>query len=453
MKRILAIVLFLLFGSFQYDAVAQVKYVFYFIGDGMGVNQVNAAEMYKAEQEGRLGVSRLSFTKFPYATVATTYSASNGVTDSAAAGTALATGHKTKNGTIGMDSLQQNPLQSVAERAKAAGRHVGIMSTVSVDNATPAVFYAHQPDRNMYYEIACDIPKSGFEFFGGSGFMAPDRKFDKTEAPDIHGVLEKAGYRVVRGTKGMMNIGDAEKVVLIQEQGADTSGFPYAIDRTPEDMTLPQVVSEAIEFLNKDDAGFFLMAEGGKIDWACHKNDVGTMIPELLDFSDAVQVAYEFYLKHPDETLIVVSADHETGGFVLGGTKEYQVALKNIDNQKISYNLLVTEIDALHASSWQQMKEFIENRTGLGKEIPLSEVQWKSFEEIYAQNKDNAKLGEKMADEMVKVVNGNAMVNWMTKEHSAGYVPVYAIGKGASVFTGLLNNTDIPQKIAEVAGY
>ena len=150
MKRILAIALFLLFGSFQYDAAAQVKYVFYFIGDGMGVNQVNAAEMYKAEQEGRLGVSRLSFTKFPYATVATTYSASNGVTDSAAAGTALATGHKTKNGTIGMDSLQQSPLQSVAEKAKAAGRHVGIMSTVSVDNATPAAFYAHQPDRNMY---------------------------------------------------------------------------------------------------------------------------------------------------------------------------------------------------------------------------------------------------------------------------------------------------------------
>lgn len=122
------------------------KYVFYFIGDGMGVNQVNGTEMYLAQKEGKIGVESLGFTQFPVVGLATTYSKYNSVTCSAAAGTALATGTKTKNGTIGMDSLQVNPLYSVALKAKEAGKKVGITTSVSIDHATPAAFYAHQSD-------------------------------------------------------------------------------------------------------------------------------------------------------------------------------------------------------------------------------------------------------------------------------------------------------------------
>ena len=142
----------------------QAKYVFYFIGDGMGVNQVNGAEMYLAEQEGRIGVKPLLFTTFPAGTMATTFSATNSVTDSSAAGTALATGEKTYNGAVSMDD-DKNVLSTVAERAKKAGRKVGIATSVSVDHATPAAFYAHQPNRSRYYEIALDLPKAGFDFY------------------------------------------------------------------------------------------------------------------------------------------------------------------------------------------------------------------------------------------------------------------------------------------------
>ena len=135
----------------------QAKYVFYFIGDGMGVNQVNGTEMFQAElQNGRIGVEPLLFTQFPVVAIATTFSATNSVTDSAAAGTALATGQKTYNHAISVGE-NKDAIQTVAEKAKKAGRKVGVATSVSVDHATPSAFYAHQPDRDMYYEIALDF--------------------------------------------------------------------------------------------------------------------------------------------------------------------------------------------------------------------------------------------------------------------------------------------------------
>ena len=208
----------------------QAKYVFYFIGDGMGVNQVNGTEMYLAEQEGRIGVKPLLFTSFPVASMATTFSATNSVTDSSAAGTALATGAKTYNGAIGMDD-NKSVLQSVAERAKKSGKKVGVTTSVSVDHATPAAFYAHQPDRGMYYEIALDLPKAGFDFYAGGGFLKPTTTADKKEAPSIFPIFEEAGYTVARGLDEYKSkSAQADKMILIQKEGAEPSCLPYAID-------------------------------------------------------------------------------------------------------------------------------------------------------------------------------------------------------------------------------
>ena len=148
---------------------AKAKYVFYFIGDGMGVNQVIGTEMYLAELEGRIGTKSLSFTSFPVRNYMTTYSATNAVTCSAAAGTALATGTKTQNGRIGMRQ-DSSVLYSIACKAKQAGKAVGVTTSVAINHATPAVFYAHQPDRQMYYEIGTDAAKAGFDFYGGAGW-------------------------------------------------------------------------------------------------------------------------------------------------------------------------------------------------------------------------------------------------------------------------------------------
>lgn len=150
---LLAAVAFSIIGAYAQQA----KYVFYFIGDGMGVNQVQGTELYRGELEGKIGITPILFTQFPYATVATTFSATNGVTDSAAAGTALATGNKTKNGAIGVLKDLETPVNSIAVWAKNAGYRVGVATSVSVDHATPAAFYAHAGSRSSYYNIGKDL--------------------------------------------------------------------------------------------------------------------------------------------------------------------------------------------------------------------------------------------------------------------------------------------------------
>ena len=430
----------------------QAKYVFYFIGDGMGVNQVNGTEMYLAEQEGRIGVKPLLFTTFPAGTMATTFSATNSVTDSSAAGTALATGEKTYNGAVSMDD-DKNVLSTVAERAKKAGRKVGIATSVSVDHATPAAFYAHQPNRSRYYEIALDLPKAGFDFYAGSGFLKPTTTADKKEAPNVFPIIEEAGYTIARGLDEYKEkAADAKKMILIQKEGAEPSCLPYAIDHEEGDLTLPEITESAVSFLSKGNKkGFFLMVEGGKIDWACHSNDPVTVFEEVIDLDNAVRVAYEFYKKHPKETLIVVTADHETGGMGLGIGK-YELHLKSLLNQKQSQDLLskaITDLrkDKAGKASWNEIKDLLTEKM-LRDEYEQSFVKNKVvFEEsLYART-------EPLAAAARKVMSQIAMVGWTSSSHTAGYVPVFAIGAGADLFTGKMDNTEIPKRIAKAAGY
>lgn len=444
----------------------QAKYVFYFIGDGMGVNQVNGTEMYLAEQEGRIGVKPLLFTTFPVASFATTFSATNSVTDSSAAGTALATGGKTYNGAIGMDD-DKNVLQSVAEKAKKAGKKVGVTTSVSVDHATPAAFYAHQPNRNMYYEIALDLPKAGFDFYAGGGFLKPTTTADKQEAPSIFPIFEEAGYTIARGLdEYKAKASQANKMVLIQKEGAEPSCLPYAIDREEGDMSLAEITESAISFLTKGNSkGFFLMVEGGKIDWACHGNDPATVFEEVVDMDNAIKVAYEFYKKHPKETLIVVTADHETGGLGLG-TAKYELHLKMLMNQQNSQERLSRAITDLRKMrkviNWEEMKEFLGEKMGFWKEVPVTWEQEKKLRDAYEESfvKKHVVFEESLyakteplAVAAKKVMSEIAMVGWTSGNHTAGYVPVFAVGAGSNLFIGKMDNTEIPKKIAKAAGY
>ncbi len=465
MKRLMYVLLFVLLTGAVY--AQQAKYVFYFIGDGMGVNQVNGTEMYLAEQEGRIGVKPLLFTTFPVASMATTFSATNSVTDSSAAGTALATGAKTYNGAIGMDD-NKNVLQTVAEKAKKAGKKVGVTTSVSVDHATPAAFYAHQPNRNMYYEIALDLPKADFDFYAGGGFLKPTTTADKKEAPSIFPIFEEAGYTIARGIdEYKTKAGSANKMVLIQKESADPSCLPYAIDRQEGDLTLAEITESAISFLTKgSNKGFFLMVEGGKIDWACHGNDPATAFEEVVDMDNAVKVAYEFYKKHPKETLIVVTADHETGGLGLG-TAKYELFLKSLTNQKQSQDLLSKAITDMRKAkdnkvSWEDVKTLLADKMGFWKVLPLTWEQEKmlrdEYEESFVKNhtvfEENlyAKT-EPMAATARKVMSQIAMVGWTSGNHTAGYVPVFAVGAGSQLFMGKMDNTEIPKRIAKAAGY
>lgn len=450
----------------------QAKYVFYFIGDGMGVNQVQGTELYRGELEGKIGINPITFTQFPYATVATTFSATNGVTDSAAAGTALATGNKTKNGAIGVEKDLQTPVNSVAVWAKEKGYRVGVTTSVSVDHATPAAFYAHSGSRNSYYNIGTDLYKAGFDFYAGSDFLDPTNKKDKSgNSENLYEMAAKNGYTIARGYKDYQKKAKkAEKMILFQSEKAsqkDRSSLPYAIDRQKGDLTLSDITRSAINFLTKDTSkGFFLMIEGGKIDWACHSNDAATAFHEVVDMDNAVKVAYEFYAQHPDETLIVITADHETGGIVLG-TGKYELNLQVLKNQKVSENEFTRILNGLRHKynnqvSWEVVQNALKENFGFGGAVTLSKKQMERLQSVYEKSfknqapkleKSEYAQNEPLAAEAKRIIDEIALVGWTSGGHSAGYVPVFAIGAGAETFQGRIDNTEIPVKIAKAAGY
>lgn len=447
------------------EKTRKAKYVFYFIGDGMGINQVLATGMYLAELEGQIGVHPLCFTDFPVRNHVSTYSRTNAVTCSAAAGTALATGVKTQNGRIGMD-VQKQALESIASKAKRAGRKVGITTSVGINHATPAVFYAHQPDREMYYEIGTDAPKAGFDFYGGAGFKQVVSPKDSL-LPDLYALLRTSGYNVIDSKQDFSEMSrHCDKVIYVQPKDCkNPSSLPAVLDREQEDLTLSMITENAIQFLSgQENEGFFLMVEGGIIDWLCHANDGAGAIREIIDFSETIQKAYDFYKKHPDETLIVVTADHETGGLALG-SGPYELHLKNLAYQKSSIIGLTQKLKQLrkqlgHQLSYQNIQELLHDECGFGQDIILSENEERELKDCFLESMKNMKLDKSeyalidpVARVAVDIINRKAMIHWASGGHSAGVVPVYAIGVGAEEFNEITDNTDIPKLIEKIAGY
>ena len=439
--------------------MAEAKYVFYFIGDGMGPNQVLNAEMYQAAIQGINGRVPLCMSQFPYSGQAATFSASDGITDSAAAGTCLASGKKTNNGMIGQ-TPDGAPVYSVASQLKEEGWGIGIMSTVPVDHATPASHYAHAEKRSNYYLIGTHLAESNFDFFGGGGFQRPINK-DDASAPNLYDLCKKHGYTLVGNyAEAQKNI-KKRKLLLVPQTDLDNpdrgaQALPYAIDQKDDDLTLAQIVDIAIQHLSKHDR-FFMMAEGGKIDYAGHGNDGATNIHEVLDFDRAIQLAYRFYEQYPDETLIVVTADHETGGLALGNNKPLR--LERLAYQKCSSDTLSARLSALcqqyaEQLTWEQVKMFLAENMGLFGELSVSAEeeaelqaafsnmmrQQESLKTLYA---DINALAAKAKD----LVNQKAGLGWTTHSHTATAVPVFAVGVGAERFTGWMDNSEIAPRI------
>ena len=380
------------------SAQQKAKYVFYFIGDGMGFNHVSLTEYWLGHTQGVFDSRPLSFSQFPVLGWAVTHSESNLITDSAAAGTALSTGNKTKNGMLatGPDSTA---LTSISYKIHDAGYKVGISSTVGINHATPAAFYGHNVNRGNYYEIASEIPASEFEFFAGGG--AIESTGDDEDKVSVYEAIEKGGYVIAEGMDDFVAKKDgAQKMMLLQKDGRLRTELPYAIDMKEYDMTQADLVRASIDFLyDEEGEGFFVMSEGGRIDWASHGNDTKAVILETLSLSDAVAEAVRFYNEHPDETLIVVTADHETGGLTLSWEK--------------GYNLYLDKLEEICCS------------------------------------KDMVSEEER---ERMNEISHEARIGWTTGDHSAANVPVFAIGAGSDLFSGRMDNTDIPKRICEAIG-
>ena len=458
MKRILCTLSFVLCTLFCF---AELKYVFYFIGDGMGSNQVLASEMYYSALQGQpLGRVQTLMTTFPFSGNASSYSASNGITDSSAAGTCLATGFKTKNGMLGL-MPDSSRIGTIAEYLKAQGWGIGIVTTVAIDHATPAAFYAHVPKRNMYYKIGKQLCSSNFDFFGGAGFHHPQGKHDD-KSDNLYRLAEKAGYTIAHGydeaqSQITNHQSQISKMILVQkndDQGTKHgSNLPYAIDRKEGDLTLAQIVSTAIPFLEARHDRFFMMVEGGMIDYACHSDDAATAIGEVWDMNEAMKAAYAFYEKHPDETLILVTADHETGGLALGNS-DYTLHLDLLQHQKCSAWLLSDLFTQLFEDNkqptWEQVQAIYREQLGFWDAVEITEEEEAKLKGYYQaainhQAKDNETMYKTINNLAagVSLLNKKAHVGWTTYAHSAHTVPIFAIGPGAQSFSGWHDNTEI----------
>jgi alkaline phosphatase len=451
------------------DDPQKTKYVFLFIGDGMGQAQVNLAQGYLAALEDRVGFVHMNFTKFPEAGFVSTYANNRMITCSAAAGTAMATGHKTNTGRISMDPEGIVPYESIATRAKNNGYKVGIVTNVSIDHATPAVFYAHQPDRNMYFEIGLELTRSNFDFFAGGGFLIPDGSLDGKEV-NLEKLAAENGFNVVNTREGFEQLAPGGGKTLVLYPGpANEASMPFSLDLEPGDITLAGYTAKAINMLDNE-KGFFLMVEGGKIDWACHGNDAATALHEVIAFDRAIAEAIDFYQEHPDETLIIVTADHETGGLALGNRETgYDSYLGLLRYQKSSIERLNEIVSQFRVdksgdpeADFSRMMKVLESDMGLNSRqhnTLLSEDEMALLKKIfmasvYGMETEMGVYGidSDFMDAVLNILAARAGVSWASASHTCINVPVYAIGQGAEKFSGYIDNTDIPRMIGELMG-
>jgi alkaline phosphatase len=469
---IMALTLILVLGVSAAIAGQNPRYVFLFIGDGMGIVQVDSAEIYLSSIADPAGVparTKLTMSTFPVTGMITTFAHNSHIPDSADAGTALACGKKTNSGIISMDPTGTIPYKSIATLAMEKGMKVGIVTSVSIDHATPAVFYANQPSRGNYYEIAMTMANSRFNYFGGGGIKYPTGK--KSDQPSVLGAASANGFQVADNRVEFEKLTPGKKAIAYNAVLDEEKALYYALDRkrqNPSDhISLAEFTRKGIQLLNNRSKGFFMMVEGGKIDWSCHANDARVTIDEVIAFNEAIDEAVKFYKTNPHETLIVVTADHETGGMSLrfaGAKHETHFEVVQRQNKSsLEFGKLVKAYKtnaAPHVDIDAEMKQMIQDVFGLNYDH-LSDYEKQQLEDaydrsmggpvIYGAEKDYLLYGgyDPLAVTLTHILSQHAGIGWTTYSHTGVPVPVFAMGMGAKQFGGFYDNTDIAKKLSK----
>lgn len=459
------------------------KYVFMFIGDGMSYPQIQAASDYLGaiQQNGTSAIlsgnKYLNFMKFPVAGSAVTYDSTSFCPDSASTATSLSTGYKTYSGTINMDETKTKTYETISEKLKKQlGYKIGIISTVNLNHATPAAYYAHQSSRNNYYEIGLEMISSNFDYFAGGALKNPTGD-DKTKPQtDLYELAQKSGYKVIKTQTEASNLKASDgKAIIIGETLADSDSLSYANDAVSGEWELKDYVNKGINVLDND-KGFFMMVEGGKIDWACHANDAGSTIADTIAFSDAVGEAITFYNKHPKETLIVVTGDHETGGLTIGyaGT-DYDTYLANLSNQKLSYAKFDTDYVKKYKENktpYNEVLKDIKVNFGLvtgndsdalkNDKLVLTDYELKQLQKAYEKTMSENSTSrtdeeyilygsyEPLTVTITHILNNKSGINFSSYAHTGLPVAVFAKGPGAELFEGYYDNTEIYDNLASL---
>ena len=451
-----------------YTENASPKYVFMFIGDGMSSPQTNSAQVYNGRnQSGLVELQELTFTQFPVVGLQYTQDSTSFCPDSASTATSLSSGFKTHSGVIGMGVDRVTPGTTIAEMLHDKGWKIGIVSTVTINHATPAAFYAHIASRNDYYDIGLQMADSGFEYFAGGSV----NKADDGEK-SIYEVLEDKGYLVTNDKDTILSLNaDSGKVYAYSPVLQDDGAMPYDIDAPADSLRLKDFVKKGIDVLYNE-TGFFMMVEGGKIDWAGHANDAVANMSDTLALDEAVEVALDFAKAHPDETLIIVTGDHETGGMTIGyAVTGYNTAFDILRNQKCSYiqfDSYVEEAKADGSFTFDDMMAMVEEYFGLvapgetavNEALVMNDYEYAKLQKAYADDQSGNVDGYEesllyggyspISVTLTHILNNKAGIGWTSYAHTGLPVPVYAYGEGAELFVGAYDNTEVAHKLMDL---
>lgn len=463
------------------------KYIFMFIGDGMSYPQIQVTNYYLTMQgfEGKppaalTSQNNLSFMDFPVSGSIQTYDSTSFAPDSASTATAMATGYKTFSHMLGVTNGGFKKCETIAEKLKAQMNYkIGIVTSVNINHATPAAFYAHQNTRTAYAAIGKNLIDSGFDYFAGGDL----RDAVPANGQDFYTLAEDAGYKILRTQAEAEALKPEDgKVIVIGEHLAgddiSPSALNYEIDRAEDEWALADYVSKGIEMLYNE-TGFFMMVEGGKIDWAGHCNDAATAVHEVIALDNAVKEAIKFYEEHPDDTLIIVTGDHETGGLSIGyaGT-DYDTFLNNMSNQKISYSNFNSEYVSKYIANKPAFETVMTDITELfGLVAPahsatqpaegsmvMSGYEYEQLQEAYnftikygagnATGEDYLLYGEyePLTVAITHIMSNKCGLSYSSFCHTGLPTAVFAIGAGSELFDGYYDNTDIFFNLAELTG-
>ena len=410
------------------------KNVILLIPDGMGTNDIMAYRQYKdggykANQTRTIMDEYLAgeMITSPEETEEAIADGASTVTDSAAAGTAMATGEKTYSGGIAVDN-DGSDLESISEVAKANGRSVGIVATSDVLHATPAVFHSHVESRKDYDGMVAEMVEKleadqelPFDILlgGGQQYFA-----EHTE------LFQDKGYAYVE-TAADLEAAEGEKILGLFAEDA----LPYHFDTVDENTpTLAEMTTAAINTLSTNEEGFFLMIEASQIDWANHANDLTGMMSEIAAYEEAFQAAIDF-AKEDGETLVIAAADHETGGFTVSGKQE-----DGSDEQQFIIDPIV---NIKHSPAY--LASLVEE-SGDVEETLAEHIDWKFNNEEISAMEDALTMGEgagKIESIIIKAINLRTNAGWSSSQHTGGEVSFYAYGPGFENFIGLIDNTDV----------
>ncbi|MDX2321096.1 MAG: alkaline phosphatase [Moritella sp.] len=458
------------------------KYVFYFIGDGMGPAQRQSAQ-YFHKIETKNPEAKLLMNSFPTSALVTTHSDNTIITDSAAGGTALATGFKTTNGVISKLPDGTNII-TIAEAARDAGYAVGLATTTRITHATPASFSAHNMSRGNENEIAIDQLDSNFDYLAGGGFRhfvakgnTEGLKSKRKDDRDLVAEFKTKGYTTFIGDKTRDDFrayspkkGDKVLATLAY------SALGMEIDRrfsTQKENAMPalsELTSKGIEVLAAQKKPFFMMIEGGRIDYAAHTNDAAGTIYDTLALDDAIAEAYEFYKQYPEETLIVVAADHETGGMAMGislDSKGYFLKLDELLKVKASVEDVLMYVYPKMIKDYPEVGKRQKAYLGyVAKDFGLTDLnarelaKLQSAMDIEDHNQTVApdkqtNYGYAYTPTMIAVahlVSERARISWTSYVHTSSLIALSAIGPQSGQFDGFKDNTDVPKIMAKIMG-